>query len=155
MFDLIEQELSRLREVSGTGRKRAARIVAGWADQKAIREIMLFLHAHGVGTSRAVRIFKTYGQDAIALIAENLYRLARDIRGIGFRTADRVASRLGIANEAMVRERAGLSFRLAVRVSSVPALRAFQALGEQAGTRMTVLNVPLRHQVQVIHRAEG
>jgi len=113
VFDLIEQEPVRLREVTGIGAKRAARIVAGWADQKAIREIMLFLHANGVGTSRAVRIFKTYGQQAIALITENPYRLARDIRGIGFRTADLVATKLGIEKEAMIRLRAGLSFGLA------------------------------------------
>jgi len=113
VFDLIEQEPKRLREVTGIGAKRAARIVAGWADQKAIREIMLFLHAHGVGTSRAVRIFKTYGQDAVALITENPYRLARDIRGIGFRTADQVAAKLGIEKQAMIRVRAGLSFGLA------------------------------------------
>ena len=113
VFDLIEQEPARLREVTGIGAKRAARIVAGWADQKAIREIMLFLHAHGVGTSRSVRIYKTYGQDAVALITENPYRLARDIRGIGFRTADQVASRLGIERTAMIRVRAGLSFGLA------------------------------------------
>jgi exodeoxyribonuclease V alpha subunit len=112
VFDLIEQEPARLREVTGIGAKRAARIVASWADQKAIREIMLFLHANGVGTSRAVRIFKTYGQEAIALITENPYRLARDIRGIGFRTADQVAFKLGIAKEAMIRVRAGLSFGL-------------------------------------------
>jgi exodeoxyribonuclease V alpha subunit len=112
VFDLIEQEPARLREVTGIGAKRAARIVAGWADQKAIREIMLFLHANGVGTSRAVRIFKTYGQQAIALITENPYRLARDIRGIGFRTADQVAFKLGIAKDAMIRVRAGLSFGL-------------------------------------------
>jgi len=113
VFDLIEQEPGRLREVTGIGAKRAARIVAGWAEQKAIREIMLFLHAHGVGTSRAVRIFKTYGQQAIALITENPYRLARDIRGIGFRTADLVAAKLGIERTAMIRVRAGLSFGLA------------------------------------------
>ena len=113
VFDLIEQEPARLREVTGIGAKRAARIVSGWADQKAIREIMLFLHANGVGTSRAVRIFKTYGQQAIALITENPYRLARDIRGIGFRTADQVAAKLGIGREAMIRVRAGLSFGLA------------------------------------------
>jgi exodeoxyribonuclease V alpha subunit len=113
VFDLIEQQPARLREVTGIGVKRAARIVAGWADQKAIREIMLFLHANGVGTSRAVRIFKTYGQDAISLITENPYRLARDIRGIGFRTADQVAAKLGIARDAMIRVRAGLSFGLA------------------------------------------
>jgi exodeoxyribonuclease V alpha subunit len=113
VFELIEQEPFRLREVTGIGAKRAARIVAGWADQKVIREIMLFLHANGVGTSRAVRIYKTYGTDAVQLISENPYRLARDIRGVGFLTADRVAEKLGIEKTAMIRVRAGISFALA------------------------------------------
>ncbi len=103
VFELIEQEPGRLREVTGIGPKRASRIIAGWADQKVIREIMLFLHANGVGTSRAVRIYKTYGTDAVQLISENPYRLARDIRGIGFLTADRVAEKLGIAKTASIR----------------------------------------------------
>src|SRR5262244_894140 len=84
------------RGVTGGGSKRAGRIIAGWADQKIIREIMLFLHSNGVSTSRAVRIYKTYGADAIRLISVNPYRLARDIRGIGFRTADQIAAKLGI-----------------------------------------------------------
>ena len=113
VFELIEQEPKRLREVTGIGPKRAARIVAGWAEQKVIREIMLFLHAHGVGTSRAVRIYKTYGAEAVQLVTENPYRLARDIRGIGFLTADRVAERLGIEKTASIRIRAGISFALA------------------------------------------
>jgi exodeoxyribonuclease V alpha subunit len=71
VFELIEQEPGRLHEVSGIGPKRARRIIAGWADQKVIREIMLFLHANGVGTSRAVRIFKTYGQNAVPLITRH------------------------------------------------------------------------------------
>src|SRR4051794_32009457 len=113
VFDLIEQQPERLREVTGIGAKRAARIIAGWAEQKVIREIMLFLHANGVGTSRAVRIYKTYGADAVRVITENPYRLARDIRGIGFRTADLVAQRLGIEPTATIRVRAGISFALA------------------------------------------
>ncbi len=113
VFELIEQEPARLREVTGIGPKRAARIIAGWAEQKVIREIMLFLHANGVGTSRAVRIYKTYGIDAVQVITENPYRLARDIRGIGFRTADLVARKLGIEPTAMIRVRAGISFALA------------------------------------------
>jgi exodeoxyribonuclease V alpha subunit len=113
VFELIEAEPHRLREVTGIGPRRAARIVAGWADQKVIREIMLFLHTHGVGTSRAVRIFKTYGAGAVQVISDNPYRLARDIRGIGFRTADLVAQKLGIAPTAMIRVRAGISFALA------------------------------------------
>lgn len=113
VFDLIEQEPGRLREVAGIGPVRAQRIVAGWAEQKVIREIMLFLHSHGVGTSRAVRIFKTYGPDAVGMVSENPYRLARDIRGIGFRTADQIAQRLGIERTAMIRVRSGISFALA------------------------------------------
>jgi len=112
VFDLIEQQPDRLREVTGIGPKRADRIVAGWADQKVIREIMLFLHSNGVGTSRAVRIFKTYGQDAVKLISENPYRLAKDIRGIGFKTADHIAQKMGIAPDAMIRVRAGISYAL-------------------------------------------
>src|SRR5499433_1846942 len=113
IFDVIEQEPARLREVTGIGPKRAERIIAGWADQKVIREIMLFLHSNGVGTSRAVRIYKTYGADAVRLISENPYRLARDIRGIGFRAADQIAAKLGLEKTALIRVRAGVSFALA------------------------------------------
>ena len=113
VFEVIEAEPDRLREVAGVGPVRAERIITGWADQKVIREIMLFLHSNGVGASRAVRIYKTYGVDAVQLISENPYRLARDIRGIGFRTADQIASKLGIEKEAMIRVRAGISFALA------------------------------------------
>jgi exodeoxyribonuclease V alpha subunit len=113
VFDVIEQEPSRLREVTGIGPKRAELIIASRAEQKVIREIMLFLHSNGVGTSRAVRIYKTYGAGAIQLISENPYRLARDIRGIGFRTADQIAAKLGIEKTALIRVCAGISFALA------------------------------------------
>jgi exodeoxyribonuclease V alpha subunit len=113
VFEVIAQEPSRLREVTGIGPKRAERITAGWAEQQVIREIMLFLHSNGVGTSRAVRIYKTYGANAVQLISENPYRLARDVRGIGFRTADQIAARLGIEKTALIRVRAGISFALA------------------------------------------
>ena len=112
VFDIIEQKPERLKEVDGIGPKRADSMVAALADQKAIREIMIFLHSHGVGTSRAVRIFKTYGADAIRLISENPYRLARDIRGIGFKSADQIASKLGIEKTAMIRARAGIGYAL-------------------------------------------
>lgn len=111
-FEIIEAEPERLKEVAGIGPMRAARIVAGWAEQKAVREIMLFLHAHGVGTARAVRIFKTYGHEAISVMTEDPYRLARDIRGIGFKTADAIAMKLGLTKDAPQRLRAGISFAL-------------------------------------------
>jgi exodeoxyribonuclease V alpha subunit len=113
VFDVIQQEPDRLREVTGIGPKRAERIVVGWAEQRVIREIMLFLHSNGVGTSRAVRVYKTYCADAVRLISENPYRLARDIRGIGFRTADQIAAKLGIEKTALIRVRAGISYALA------------------------------------------
>ena len=112
VFDTIEAEPERLREVSGIGSVRASRITAAWAEQKIVREIMVFLHNHGVGTARAVRIYKTYGADAMQVMSENPYRLARDIRGIGFKTADAIAMKLGIEKTAMIRVRAGVSFAL-------------------------------------------
>jgi exodeoxyribonuclease V alpha subunit len=117
VFDLIEQQPERLREVTGIGAKRAAGIIAGWAEQKVVREIMLFLHANDVGTARAVRIYKTYGSDAVRVISDNPYRLARDIHGIGFRTADQIASKLGIEKTALVRIRAGIGYALAEAMS--------------------------------------
>jgi exodeoxyribonuclease V alpha subunit len=113
VFDVIEQSPDRLRSVDGIGPVRARRMVDAWREQRAVRDIMVFLHSHGVGTSRAVRIFRTYGQDAVALISENPYRLAADIRGIGFLTADRIAATLGIEKTAMIRARAGVGYALA------------------------------------------
>jgi exodeoxyribonuclease V alpha subunit len=112
VFDVIETEPDRLREVDGIGPVRASRIVAAWAEQKVVREIMVFLHSHGVGTARAVRIYKTYGADAVQVMSENPYRLARDIRGIGFQTADAIAMKLGVDKTAMIRVRAGISYAL-------------------------------------------
>ena len=109
VFDIIETTPDRLREVDGIGPVRAASILAAWVEQKAVREIMVFLHSHGVGTARAVRIFKTYGADAIQVMTENPYRLARDIRGIGFKTADAIAMKLA---SAMTRVRARISCAL-------------------------------------------
>ena len=99
VFDIIEAEPDELREVTGIGAVRAKRITDAWAEQKIVREIMVFLHSHGVGTARAVRVFKTYGADAVQVMTENPYRLARDIRGIGFKSADAIAMRLGIDND--------------------------------------------------------
>src|SRR5437660_2069671 len=112
VFDVIERTPDRLREVDGIGPVRVSGIVKAWVEQKVVREIMIFLHANGVGTSRAVRIYKTYGADAIQVISEDPYRLARDIRGIGFKTADALAMKLGIEKTAMIRARAVISFAL-------------------------------------------
>jgi hypothetical protein len=101
VFDIIEGEPARLREVAGIGPVRARRITEAWAEQKVVREIMVFLNEHGVGTARAVRIYKTYGINAVQVMSENPYRLALDIHGIGFKTADAIAMKLGIDKTAI------------------------------------------------------
>src|ERR1700719_3663577 len=112
VFDIIEAAPDRLREVDGIGPVRGASILAAWAEQKAVREIMVFLHSHGVGTARAVRIFKTYGSDAIQVMSENPYRLGRDILCIGFKSADGITKKRGIEKTALIRVRAGISYAL-------------------------------------------
>ena len=112
VFAVIEEDSERLKEVSGIGPHRREKIIAGWAAQKAIRDIMLFLHSHGISTARAVRIYKTYGDKAIELIRQNPYRLAQDIRGIGFVSADKIAMSLGIEKSSIIRCRSGISYAL-------------------------------------------
>jgi exodeoxyribonuclease V alpha subunit len=109
IFDIIENESARLEDVDGIGPKRRKRIKDAWAEQKVIRQIMVFLHSNGVSTSRAVRIFKTYGQDAIEKVQANPYSLAKDIHGIGFKTADQIAQKIGIPVDSLIRACAGLS----------------------------------------------
>lgn len=108
VFTVIEETPERLLTLPGIGKKRTDKVTAAWAEQKAIREIMVFLQSHGVGTGRAVRIYKTYGDEAIIKVSENPYRLALDIHGIGFKTADVIAGRLGIAPDSLIRAQAGV-----------------------------------------------
>jgi exodeoxyribonuclease V alpha subunit len=108
VFDVIEQSPERLLELPGIGKKRQQRVTNAWSEQKIIREIMVFLQSHGVGTSRSVRIYKTYGEEAIKKVRENPYRLALDIHGIGFKTADTLAQKLGIAPDSLIRAQAGV-----------------------------------------------
>jgi exodeoxyribonuclease V alpha subunit len=107
VFDVIEQEPDRLLELDGIGPRRRERVVQAWGEQKVVRDIMVFLQAHGVGTARAVRIYKTYGDAAVDRVRENPYRLALDIHGIGFKTADALAQRLGVPRDSRVRAEAG------------------------------------------------
>jgi exodeoxyribonuclease V alpha subunit len=109
---VIEEEPSRLRSVEGIGSVRAKRIAAAWAEQKDIRQVMLFLQGHGVSSAYGVKIFKTYGQTAIATVKANPYRLAGDIHGIGFKTADRIARSLGVPSDSPLRAQAGILYVL-------------------------------------------
>ena len=112
VFDVIENDPKRLNDVEGIGKARLEMITKAWKDQRIIRDIMLFLHGHGVSQTRAVRIYKTYGAHAIELISENPYQLAKDIRGIGFLSADKIAQNVGIEKNSLIRGRAGVRFAL-------------------------------------------
>ncbi len=108
VFEVIECEPERLRTLEGIGAKRQAQVTGAWREQRAIRDIMVFLHSHGIGNARAARIHRVYGDDAIHRIRENPYRLALDISGIGFITADTIARKLGIPSDSPARIRAAL-----------------------------------------------
>jgi exodeoxyribonuclease V alpha subunit len=116
-FDLdtlrvIEEEPQRLIEVPGLGPKRTAKISAAWEEQKAIKEVMVFLQGVGVSTSLAVRIYKTYQDSSISVVKNEPYRLASDVWGIGFKTADKIAQSLGIPPDSPERIKAGLQYTL-------------------------------------------
>lgn len=108
LFAVIERSPDRLRQVPGIGPERARRLVQGWTDHKAVRELMLFLHQHGVSASLCLRIFHVYGSAARARIEADPYALCRDLPGVGFATADALARRLGLRPDSAARLRAGL-----------------------------------------------
>jgi len=112
VFDIIENSSARLQEVEGIGPQRRHAIKEAWQEQRVIREIMAFLFSHGVTTSRAFRIYKIYGQQSIERIRRNPYILARDIWGIGFKTADEIAAKMGVARDSPLRARAGVEYTL-------------------------------------------
>ena len=112
IMHVIEDEPGRLIEVDGLGPKRTAMIAAAWAEQKAIKEVMIFLQGVGVSTSLAVRIYKKYGDASVSVVRSEPYRLAADVWGIGFKTADTIAAAVGIAADSPERIKAGLAYTL-------------------------------------------
>jgi len=117
VFEIIEKEPERLREVKGVGEVRSRRIAGAWGEQQRVREIMLFLYSHGMGAVRAAQIHRTYGDEALDKIRRDPYRLARDIRGIGFLGADALAQSLGVEKDAPSRRRAGVGYVLSEALS--------------------------------------
>jgi len=138
IFDIIENYSARLEEVEGIGATRRARIKAAWAEQKVIRDIMVFLHSNGVGTSRAVRIYKTYGDAAIETVRANPYTLAKDIHGIGFKTADQIAQKMGIASDSLLRACAGLNHVLLEATNTGHCALPADILHDEASKLLTV-----------------
>ena len=111
-LDIIEKNPDALNNVEGIGKVRVERIKKSWQEQKEIKNIMLFLQSHEVSTSHATRIFKTYGNKSIQIVQENPYRLADDIWGIGFKTADRIAEKMGFEKDRFIRLRSGILYAL-------------------------------------------
>jgi len=111
-LDVIESQPERLVEAADIGPKRAGLIARAWQEQKQVKEIMLFLHSHGVSTNLAVKIYKQYGDQALPVVRDDPYRLARDIYGVGFLTADRIARSLGLPADHPTRIEAGLVYAL-------------------------------------------
>ncbi len=111
-LDVIENDIGRLHQVDGVGRKRIEIIQRGWQEQKQIKEVMLFLQSHGVSTSLAVKIYKQYGDGALHVVQNEPYRLARDIYGIGFLTADKIAQAIGVKPDDPARIEAGVRYVL-------------------------------------------
>jgi exodeoxyribonuclease V alpha subunit len=108
IFDIIENNSARLEEVPGVGSKRRKEIRASWDKQRSIREIMVFLHRHGISTGKAVKIYKAYGENAMDRVQANPWQLAEDIHGIGFKTADAIAQKLGMPPDSPDRLKAGI-----------------------------------------------
>jgi exodeoxyribonuclease V alpha subunit len=113
-LEIIDNDIERLKEVQGIGEKRIRMIRDAWQAQRCIKEIMLFLVGHGIGISHATKIYKKYGDQSISILRANPYRLAEDIHGIGFLTADRIAGNLGVEKDSACRIRAGLLHVLTV-----------------------------------------
>jgi exodeoxyribonuclease V alpha subunit len=112
LAEVLEASPSKLARIPGIGKAKAKQIGESWGEQKAARELMIFLHSHGIGPARAMQIVKKYGEKTLDLISADPYRLAREIRGIGFETADSIALRLGIERTDMRRARAGIGYAL-------------------------------------------
>lgn len=153
VFDVIEQKPQLLATVEGIGKVRAKSICNNWKDQKIVREIMVFLQSHGVGTTRATRIFKTYGEDAIAIVSKNPYQLAKDIRGIGFISADAIAGNLGIAKDSLIRARAGLSHILLEATSSghcaLPQQTLIQSTQKLLGIDINLVELAIEKEIEL------
>lgn len=153
VFDIIESYPEKLQSIEGIGSHRAHQIIKGWEDQKAIRDIMLFLHQHGISTSKAIRIYKTFGGEALQVITENPYRLSREVRGIGFLSADAIAQKMGVQKDSLIRAQAGISHVLLEVMDEGHCALPFRELITKAETLLESPQEVLREAIQVELRA--
>ncbi len=111
-FEILDNEVERLSEIDGFGKKKIASIKQSWEEQKGIKDVMMFLQSYGVSTAHAIKIFKVYGNDSIKIVKQNPYRLTYDIWGIGFKTADEIAKSIGFSSDHPYRIKAGVLYIL-------------------------------------------
>jgi len=144
-LDVIEHHPERLHEVEGIGEVRVDKIRCAWVEQKAIKRVVMFLQEHGVSPAYAVKIFKTYGDKAIDIVLENPYRLAADVYGIGFKTADTIAERMGIVKDSPMRAEEGAAFALSELADSghvyYPVVELVKAASEMLEMDETMVRV--------------
>ena len=131
-LDVLRYDPERLFKVPGIGRKRGMKILESYAQAVVMQELILFLQGHGMTTNLAVRVYKRYGESALARIQENPYRLAQDVEGIGFQTADRIAASMGIERDSPFRRRPGRPQRRSGRRPCVSARSGGGAPGRRA-----------------------
>lgn len=153
-LDVIEHEPQRLLDVLGVGHKRVERVAAAWEEQKQIREVIIFLQGHGVRTSWAVKIFKTFGQESIEVIQKDPYRLAREINGIGFKTADQIARQLGLPLDSPQRVAAGVAYALGQMADEGHVYAPQEALVAQATEMLEVPVDLVRQGMESLERDE-
>lgn len=151
---IIEEESSRLREVPGIGKKRAGEIKEAWDSQRAQREVMMFLQTYGVTVGQCLRLVKQYGNQAIEILRNEPYRVAREIDGIGFRTADKIAINLGFANDSPQRLQAGVLFALRELEDDGHTAYAFGQLVDRAAELLEVQHDPIRSAVETLLRGK-
>ncbi len=139
-FDVLDNAPERLLEIDGVGDKKAAMIQASWAEQREIRDVMLFLQSYGISTGYALRVFRQYGNATMQVLRENPYRLAIDIFGIGFLSADKIAANMGFSKESPLRIRAGV---LHVMTQLVGEGNVYVPIEELASKSAEILSVPV------------
>lgn len=152
-LDIIENNPSRLAEVDGMGEKRIAMITEAWEEQKEIKEIMIFLQGHGVSATYSSKIYKKYGRKSIEVVKDNPYRLATDIQGIGFLTADKIAQYIGIDPQSVIRAKAGVIYTLNELTNEGHVYYPYDELIEKTRKTLMPSNLALKVDRDVIVRA--
>jgi len=157
-LQVLDEDPRRLREALGVGPKRASAIAKAWEEQKEIRRVMVFLHGHGVSTNLAVKIYKTYGDESLAVIEEDPYQLAHDIWGVGFKTADQIAQQLGLPADSPSRVQAGVAYALGQQADRGDVYAPRETLLKQTTELLSVSEVLVEEAIEdldvkeIVHR---